>query len=95
MRPDNEVVFQSYVTLLPGGVDRDGLMRRLREEGVETQIGTYHMPLTSYFRKRYGFKPGDFPTTDDVSARALTLPLHPAISPDEQATVVDRLLAAL
>lgn len=91
----NEVVFQSYVTLLPGGVDRGRLMGRLRDEGIETQIGTYHMPMTTWFRERYGYRPGDFPTTDDVAARALTLPLHPAIAPDDQALVVERLLAAL
>jgi dTDP-4-amino-4,6-dideoxygalactose transaminase len=91
----NDVVFQSYVALLPAGVDRDLVIRRLREEGIETQIGTYHMPLTTFFRERYGYRTGDFPTTDDVAARALTLPLHPAISADEQATVVEHLLAAL
>ncbi|HLQ49703.1 MAG TPA: DegT/DnrJ/EryC1/StrS family aminotransferase, partial [Candidatus Dormibacteraeota bacterium] len=91
----NDVVFQSYVALLPVGVDRDQLIRRLREEGIETQIGTYHMPLATFFRERYGYRTGDFPTTDDIAARALTLPLHPAITADEQATVVEHLLAAL
>jgi perosamine synthetase len=95
VRPDNEAVFQSYVTLLPAGVDRDGVMRRLREEGIETQIGTYHMPLATWFRNRYGYRVGQFPVTDAVASRALTLPLHPAIAADDQATVVRHLLAAL
>jgi dTDP-4-amino-4,6-dideoxygalactose transaminase len=94
-RPGNEVVVQSYVTLLPDGVDRAALMRRLREDGIETQIGTYHMPLSTWFRNRYGYRRGDFPMTDSVADKALTLPLHPAIRPEEQAMVIDRLLAAL
>ena len=93
--PGNDVVYQSYVTLLPAGVDRPSLIARLRGEGIETQIGTYHMPLASYFRERYGHRPGAFPTTDSVAERALTLPLYPTISADDQAEVVERLLAAL
>lgn len=95
VRPGNEAVFQSYVTLLPAGADRDGVMRRLREEGIETQIGTYHMPLATWFRERYGYRAGQFPVTDAVASRALTLPLHPTIAADDQDTVVDHLLAAL
>jgi dTDP-4-amino-4,6-dideoxygalactose transaminase len=95
VRPTNEVVYQSYVTLLPEGVDRSRLIPRLRDEGIETQIGTYHMPMATYFRKRYGYRRGMFPATDAVADRALTLPLYPTIEPDDQAKVVDRLLAAL
>jgi dTDP-4-amino-4,6-dideoxygalactose transaminase len=94
-RGNGEPVFQSYVTLLPSGVDRDSIIGRLRAEGIETQIGTWHMPLASYYRTRYGYRPGDFPVTDAVFARSLTLPLHPLITAEEQARVVERLLAAL
>ena len=93
--PGNEAVFQSYVTLLPEGVDRTALIGRLRDEGIETQIGTYHMPLATFYRNRYGHRRGAFPTTDAVADRALTLPLYPTISAAEQAEVVGRLLAAL
>lgn len=93
--PGATPVWQSYVTLVPFGVDRDALIRRLRGEGVEVQIGTYHMPMTSYFREHFGFRRGDFPVTDDVADRTLSLPLHPTITAEEQATVIERLVAAL
>lgn len=84
-------VYQSYVTLLPADVAprRAELIRQGKEKGIETQVGTIHMPLTTYYRSRYGCQPGNFPVTDAVAARALTLPLHEAISPAEQQTVVD------
>jgi perosamine synthetase len=93
--PGNWAVYQSYVTLVPRDIDRDALIRRLRAQQIETQIGTYHLPMGSFFRERYSFRPGDFPVTDAVATRALALPLHPAIDPGEQATVVEHLLAAL
>lgn len=95
VRPDNGVVVQSYVTLLPAGTDRAAVMAAMRAAGIETQIGTYHMPLTTFFRGRYGFAVGDFPATDDVDARALTLPLHPTIAEADQERVVSTLLGLL
>ncbi len=90
-------VYQSYVVLLPpaAAAGRGDLIGRLRREGIETTIGTWHMPMTTYFRARYGYRPGDFPVTDDVFARSLTLPLHETLTAEEQAQVVGRLHDAL
>jgi dTDP-4-amino-4,6-dideoxygalactose transaminase len=78
-RPDDPAAhtYQSYVVLLPRRLkSRHSLISTLRTEGIETTIGTHHVPLTTYFRERYRFRVGDFPVTDDVASRALTLPLH-------------------
>ena len=53
------------------------------------------MPLTTYFRTRYTFQPGDFPVTDAVFARTLTLPLHEFLTLDEQKQVVTQLMSVL
>ena len=95
VRKQSTPVYQSYVVLLPEGVQCDATIARMREQGIETQIGTWHMPLTGYYRKRYGHKPGDFPVADDVFARALSLPLHAESCPTEQATVVRCLQEAI
>lgn len=86
-------VYQSYVTLLPAAAAprRDELIRRLRERGVEAAIGTWHMPLTTYFRTRYGYRRGDFPVAEEVFARSLTLPLHEELTEGEQEEVVGAL----
>ncbi|MEO7684589.1 MAG: DegT/DnrJ/EryC1/StrS family aminotransferase [Gemmatimonadaceae bacterium] len=90
-------VYQSYVTLMPAEVAprRPEIIRGTREAGVETQIGTIHMPLTTFYRKKYGHRPGDFPVTDAVAARALTLPLYESITSDEQRMVVDVVLRCI
>lgn len=88
-------VYQSYVALLPRHLAnaRIELIEQLRENGIETTIGTRHMPLSKYYSTRYGFKPGDFSVTDDVYDRSLTLPLYETITPEEQIEVCDHLLA--
>jgi perosamine synthetase len=86
-------VFQSFVVLLPSdqAARRRAIIAALKERGIETTIGTWHMPLTSYFRSKYNYAPGDFPVADQVFARALTLPLHEGLTPAEQETVVTQL----
>lgn len=86
-------VYQSYVTLLPpeAAAARPKILATLKERGVEATIGTWHMPLTQYFRTKYGYRKGDFPASDDVFARALTLPLFEAMTDaqvDEVASTV-------
>jgi dTDP-4-amino-4,6-dideoxygalactose transaminase len=92
---DDAHAYQSYVTLLPKELAprRAEIIKTLRERGIETTIGTYHMPMTTYFRSKYGFREGDFPVTDDVFARAFTLPLHDQMTDADQEKVVHELLA--
>jgi perosamine synthetase len=86
-------VYQSYVVLLPKAppVERDEMIRKLKEAGVETAIGTWHMPMVSHFRNRYGYKKGDFPVSDDVFARALTLPLFESLTESQQEEVAAKI----
>ncbi len=85
-------VYQSYVTLLPEAAapQRAKIIRELKEQGVETNIGTWHMPLTTYFRTRYGYRQGDFPVTDRVFDCTFTLPLHEFLTESEQESVVEK-----
>jgi dTDP-4-amino-4,6-dideoxygalactose transaminase len=90
-------VYQTYAVLLPAecASRRASMIETLRGMGVETTIGTYHMPLTTYFRTRFNFAPGDFPVTDDIAGRAVALPLHTQLGPDDQARVAASLLRLL
>lgn len=82
-------VYQSYVVRLQGSAiaRRDEIIRSLKGQGIETNLGTYHMPLLTVFREACGHSRGDFPVTDRVAEAALALPLHAALGADEQETV--------
>lgn len=90
-------VYQSYVVLLPKDMAsrRSEIIQGLRDRGVEATIGTHHMPMTTYFRKWGDFEIGDFPVTDDVSSRAMTLPLYESLSHEQQEYVVSALSDAI
>jgi perosamine synthetase len=95
--PDSQPVYQSYVVLLPKGAARrrDQIIAALGKQDIQTTIGTIHIPMAAYYRKTYGYRQGDFPVTDDVFARSLTLPLHERLTPSEQEQVVRTLVGLL
>jgi perosamine synthetase len=94
---DRKHIFQSYVVLLPRDriADRAELIEKMKATGVETSIGTWHLPLANYFRNRYGYQSGDFPATDDIFTRSLALPMFDCLNLDQQKQVVDVLLSNL
>ena len=86
-------VYQSYVVLLPEEATprRAEVIQRLKEKEVETNIGTWHMPLTTYFRAQYGYRAGNFPISENIFSRALALPLYETLKLEDQKKVIDYL----
>ena len=84
-----------YVVKLPAGVDRDGVMARLAEQGIATAPYLPSIHLQSYMRERYGFSEGMLPVSEDCSARTMALPFHARLDRADQERVVEALRAAL
>ena len=74
--------------------DRDRVMAHLREGGVDTGI---HYPAPIHLTPAYewlGGRPGDFPVSEAASRSMISLPMHPHLTADDQARVVDLLVEA-
>lgn len=96
--PVNEShVFQSYVVSIPGlGAGGVGaVVKELENAGIQATIGTYNMPMTTFFRSKYGYEAGDFPGSDQAFASAVSLPLHHGLSDQDQRFVIDALHAGV
>ena len=91
---DSRPVFQSYVVMLDAAVDRDRAGAALRQRDIETTFPTYVVPLTAYYRDKYGYRPGDFPVAERVFAHGLALPLHARMRDADVDTVVAALREA-
>ncbi|MGH7183762.1 MAG: DegT/DnrJ/EryC1/StrS family aminotransferase, partial [Nitrospiraceae bacterium] len=87
--------YQSFVVLLQEGIVRDEIIRKMRESGVETTIGTYALHTEQYFERSYGYKPGNFPGSYECATRSLSLPLYPHMNEKEMVQVVSSLRKAL
>jgi perosamine synthetase len=84
-----------YTVSLPRGVDRDETVHALRMRGVQSKPYLPAIHLMSYYRERFGHRPGEFPVCEDVAARSLALPFHPQLSESDVAAVADALTAVL
>lgn len=73
---------------------RADVFRRMREAGVGVNV--HYIPIhTQPFYSRLGFERGDFPASERYYSRAMSIPMFPALTEDEQSYVVATLKRAL
>jgi perosamine synthetase len=84
-----------YVVKLAAGVDRNGVMARLAEDGVASKPYLPSIHLQPYYRERFGYREGMLPVAEGASSRTLALPFHSLLSAEEQDRVVEALSRAL
>ncbi|MGH2948864.1 MAG: DegT/DnrJ/EryC1/StrS family aminotransferase [Solirubrobacteraceae bacterium] len=84
-----------FVVQLPRGVDRDATVVALRERGVQSKPYLPAIHLMSYYRERFGHRPGEFPVCEDVAARSIALPFFPEMGERQVAQVAEALQSAL
>lgn len=81
-----------YTVLINEGPgSRDRVADALADAGVATSVHFPAVHLHSFYRDRYGFRPGMFPVAERIADSVLSLPMSPALS-DEQ---VDRVIDAV
>jgi len=74
--------------------ERSGKSRRavydaMRQRGVAVNVHYMPVYLHPYYRDKYGYRPADFPVALDSFERMLSLPLHPGLSAQDVADVID------
>lgn len=80
-----------YVIRLDPKIDRDLVMRELLSRGIGCRSYFQPIHLQPFYRKEFGYKPGDFPVTEAVAATTLALPFHNNLTEDEVDYVVHNL----
>lgn len=78
-----------YTLLLERGVDRDEFFRYMREKNIGVNVHYIPVYRHSYYAKNFNFSPEDYPVTEDVFNRIITLPLYPKLLDEEVAQVID------
>lgn len=86
--PQAKHVYHLYVIQLP---ERGRLQSHLKQNGIATGIH-YPIPLHLQPSLRFlGYHPGDFPVTEEVAGRILSLPMYPELTEQQ----VDHVIAGL
>jgi dTDP-4-amino-4,6-dideoxygalactose transaminase len=74
-------------------IDRNRFIELLRERGVGTSVHCIPLNTMAFYQHRYGYRTGDFPVSEEVYGRCLSLPIFPAMSDDDVAYVIDAVTA--
>ncbi len=88
----NDHVWHLFVTRVP---ERERVLGELNANGVGAGI---HYPTPIHLHGAYsdlGHGPGSFPNSEQLSQSALSLPIYPGITPEDQEYVADCLKKAL
>ena len=75
--------------------DRDILINEMAQKGVACSNYFPPIHLQPFYRKMFGFKPGDFPVTEKVSERTIALPFYNNLSLDNIVKTVNSLKSIL
>jgi UDP-2-acetamido-2-deoxy-ribo-hexuluronate aminotransferase len=92
VQPHNTCVFAQYTVEVD---QREIVETRMKNAGVPTAV---HYPLALHMQpvfKHLGYKEGDFPHSEAAARRVISLPMHPYLTDEQQARVVDALAEAV
>lgn len=73
--------------------DRDKIILKLKDAGIPSAI---YYPKALHLQEAFrhlGYKKGDFPVSEDVSGKILSLPMHPYIGKEDQDKVINTIKA--
>ena len=93
--PEAEFATSVYHLYVIKVENRDGLQAYLGDKGVATGL---HYPMPLHLQKAYahiGYQKGDFPVTENVAERLLSLPMFPELTRAQMDYVVDGIKAFL
>jgi len=77
------------------GKDRAGIIRRLKDKGVGTQVHYIPVHTQPFYKKHFGTTWGDCPCAEDYYKKCLSLPIFPAMSEEAINKVVTSLSEVL
>ena len=70
-------------------ITRDEFIRELRARNIASSVHFIPIHLHRYYREKYGYEPEDFPVAFREYQRMISLPLHPRMSEQDVADVIN------
>ncbi len=93
--PETRLTWFVYLVRLDAHFSRDRIRAHLEAAGIPTRDYFAPIHLQRFYRKQFGYEPGDFPITEKIAASTLALPFHGGMVEGEVELVCQTLRAAI
>jgi UDP-4-amino-4,6-dideoxy-N-acetyl-beta-L-altrosamine transaminase len=87
-RPNVRHVWHLYTILLDKKANREKFIAAMKAKNIGVSVHYPPIYRFSYYQENFDSKPSDFPVTEDISNRIVTLPLFPRMSDEDLNNVV-------
>lgn len=87
--------YHIFPVLLGAGINRDTIITKMKEKGIQTSVHYPAAHLFTYIRSFLGTKKGLLPKTERIADGVLTLPLFPNMKMEQVNMVVNALKGSL
>ncbi len=84
-----------YVVQILGTRQRDRVIEELKKRGIGSRPYLPSIHLFEFYRKRFGYKKGNFPISESVSERSMALPLYNGLTKKDVKRIVQALVSIL
>jgi dTDP-4-amino-4,6-dideoxygalactose transaminase len=94
--PDRRTSWHLYILRLHLdrlNVDRNGFIEALHRRGVSCSVHFIPLHLQPYYRRTFGYQPGDFPRAEMEYHSCLSLPIYPSMTEIEINHVITAVLS--
>ena len=88
VKPHVKPAWHIYTVLL-NGINRDVFFKYMRDRNIGVNVHYIPVYRHSYYIENFGFNPNDFPNTEGVFRRIITLPLYPKMCDEDAIYVIN------
>jgi len=71
------------------GIERDDFVHKMKQQNIGTGVHYIGVHLHPYYKKRFGYKPEDFPNATWISERTVSLPLSAKLSDSDVEYIIE------
>lgn len=76
-------------------INRDMIIKLLKNQGISTKPYLPSIHLFKFYAKKYGYRQGDFPISENASQHCLALPFYIGLSTHDIKNIVNQLVNAI
>ena len=74
------------------GISKEKFFREMKKKGYQLQVHYIPIHYQPYYKKKYNYKMGDFPNSENFYNRQISLPIYPNLKKRDQLNIVRTLL---